>query len=159
MAPPARAQLTLHPLEIEREGTRWGFPAAGFKGAIVGIATSLVKPKVVKGKVKGSVRLIEPDDLVPIIADPESWVVFSAKAKTDRGQMIDNHRARFPEWEAVLNIEYDADVVAFPTILRLFTAAGSAQGVGSFRRGCGGAFGGFILTEAAGMPAESEEAA
>lgn len=111
---------------------RYGFPATGFKAAIVGacrlydgLAMTRIKQAVyVEGE-----RNIEGQQLVVIEGEPR---MREDMVRLETGVADVRHRAGFPEWRATLRVTYVANMLTLEQLVNLVNAAGLG-GVGDWR--------------------------
>lgn len=56
-------------------------------------------------------------------------------------------RARFEKWSAVVEVEFNPDLISAEQIIALFARAGRSRGLGMYRPGCpaSGPFGQFVV--------------
>jgi len=106
-----------------------GFPASGFKAAIVGACRLF--DGLTMTQVKVCVRVLGEDDgeLVRIVGEPR---MREDMVRLESGVADIRHRAGFPEWRAKLRIRHIANVVTDEILLNLVSAAGEG-GVGEWR--------------------------
>ncbi len=124
---------------------RCGWPAGAFKNAMVRAG------KVIGFAMTDSRGCFftegegDPENpLVPIIGEPYM--------RTDmcrvEGKSMPRFRACFREWEAVLTIRYDVEVISAEQIVNLVNRAGETVGIGGWRPEKKGNFGRFqVVTE------------
>lgn len=107
-----------------------GFPAAGFKAAMVRGAkmTGLVMKDTQTGFfVKAD---CEETQLVRIIAEPR---MRTDMVRVGMGSADIRYRPEYVNWSAILTIEYNAGVISLDQIYQLVKAAGYGCGVGEMR--------------------------
>jgi hypothetical protein len=107
-----------------------GFPAAGFKAAMVRGAkmTGLVMKDTQTGFfVKAD---CEETQLVRIIAEPR---MRTDMGRVGMGSADIRYRPEYVNWSAILTIEYNAGVISLDQIYQLVKAAGYGCGVGEMR--------------------------
>jgi hypothetical protein len=123
--PVADAERALYRLE---DG-RCGFPAVGFKAAIIGAArqfdgltmTALKQAIFVEGEGR--------DQLVPIVGD---WRMREDTVRVGQGVADLRYRPEFSPWSATLQIRYLASALTYEAVIALIDAAGWG-GVGEWR--------------------------
>ena len=125
-----------------------GFPADGFKKAMVRGAKAL---KLVMKDMKGAIFVLgkysskEDRELVPLDGE------LSMREDTVRlqdGTADIRFRGQVANWEATLQISYNAGVVSFDQIVNMLQAAGFGVGIGDWRPEKDGMFGRFeVVTE------------
>jgi len=106
-----------------------GMPATAFKSATVqggrffeGVTMTLLKQCIfVYGE--------GPDQLVPIIGEPEMW---RSPVRVGMGVVDLRYRPRFFPWEAVLRVKFNALVLSQESVANLIEAGGMG-GVGEWR--------------------------
>jgi len=126
-----------------------GFPASGFKKAIVEVAPYM--DTMDKKKVKGSMYVIGTEnDLVPIKFKKQ--VVNEATVKlSGRGNVtMVRYRPEFQKWKCSLNIKYNASQITPDQIVNLTNLAGFHIGVGDWRPQCSGTYGMFRVKASGG---------
>ncbi len=124
---------------------RPGFPAEGFKLAMVRGAKqiNLVMTDMRTGFfVHGEYSEKENRELVEIIGDP---IMREDNVRVGKGGADLRYRAQFSQWEALLNLSFNASVVSFDHIVNMLNAAGYGVGIGEWRPEKGGMFGRFEI--------------
>lgn len=107
-----------------------GFPAAGFKGAIVEAAARVGDKMFSKKLIRGAIRIINQEDgLIPISYSKEEIL------KHNIGHNI-KFTPMFKDWGCRLVIEYDANNISANDIGTLLNYAGFYVGVGAWRPTC-----------------------
>lgn len=137
--PEAEYKASLYKLS----GGTYGFPAVGFKSAAVRAA------KMVDG-----MTMIDTQQMFHVLADENDCVRIKGTPTMRKdmvrlqGQTADiRFRGEFREWEATLNVEYNAGVISDEQLCNLFELAGFSVGVGEWRVTKSGSFGTFTLLE------------
>lgn len=123
--PEADYQSSLYVLE---DGT-FGFPATGFKSAIVGACRHFDGLPMVRAKACIFVAGVGSDMLVPIIGKPyrrEDMV------RLESGVADIRFRGAFPDWSAELRIKFLPSMLSLNSLIALVDAAGLG-GVGEWR--------------------------
>ena len=121
------------------EKSVFGFPASGFKNAMVRAAKMC---GMAMTDATMAFRIAGP--LVPIIGEPymrDDPVRLNGKTADIR------FRGAFKKWGAVLPIEYDEDIITVEDICNLVQRAGFSVGVGDWRMERDGEYGCFTLAE------------
>lgn len=127
------------------DGKTYGFPATGFKSAMVRAA------QVVYGRVMTTTKM-----MFRVMADdPKTGLVKIDGTPRMREDMVrvgtinkvasPRYRAEFPSWGAVITIQFLADVITEKEVIGILNAAGFACGVGEWRpeKAASGSFGMF----------------
>lgn len=120
---------------IKSGNARFGFPATAFKASAVSAA---YRSKVTKDKVsmQGAFHIL--GEMVEIKGTP---IMREDMVRIGMGTADIRFRGEFPEWSAVLPIQYNAGVVTLEQIANMFNMGGFACGVGEWRPEKGGQFG------------------
>ncbi len=116
--------------------TRYGFPASGFKKAMVSACRSYGNISMVEAK--GQFFVL--GQFVEIKGRPvkdEFWRRIGGKGPGDGTPDI-GVRAIFPNWSADLHIRYNADIISAESVLNLLATAGISVGIGEDRPGKSG---------------------
>lgn len=114
----------------ETKGARYGFPAAGFKGASVDACTFI--DGMTKVSARGAFHVIADEGLVEIEA-LEPPRMREDTVRVGMGTLDLRYRPEFPRWAATLVIEYNHAAISPEQIVNLFNVAGFAVGVGDWR--------------------------
>jgi len=124
---------------------RSGFPAVGFKAAMVRGAKSL---DFVMKDIMGQIFVIgdQGTDLVEIQGVPE---LKTDMVRVGMGAADIRYRAMYPEWEANITIKFNSSVISTEQIAQIIQSAGFSCGVGEWRpeKSKTGNFGTFELTD------------
>ncbi len=129
--PDSEIEAALHSLSPARDGAEFGFPAVGFKSAMVSAGGR------VTGHVMTELRALffvegGIDGLVPIRG--VEWVRDERFVRIGRGTTDIRYRPLFPAgWRATLAIEYNADGITPDALVNLVNVAGFSIGVGDYR--------------------------
>lgn len=139
-----------------RDGKRVGFPSAGFKAAMVRAGklqgytmTDLRQMFFVRGQetddrgVQLTEILTEDGEKDGLPVDGNGSVLHDVMAKISGGTWTPRYRALFPEWFAVVEIEYLPNVINAEQLANLLNYAGFSVGVGDWRPERGGDYGRF----------------
>ena len=111
--------------------TRFGFPASGFKKAMVGAGRNFKGVEMTK--LRG--RFFVENEFVEIKGKPvkdEFWRRIGGKG-SGTGTPDIGVRAVFPEWSATLHLKYNADVISAESVINLLYTAGFSDGIGEDR--------------------------
>jgi len=111
--------------------SRFGFPASGFKKAMVSACRQYKNLKM--SEMRG--RFFVQNRFVEIKGKPvkdEFWRRIGGKGP-GTGTPDIGIRAVFPEWTAQLKIRYNADVISADSIINLLSTAGFSVGIGEDR--------------------------
>lgn len=116
--------------------TRYGFPASGFKKAMVAACRSYdnIDMTAARG------RFFVLGQLVEIKGRPvkdEFWRRIGGKG-AGTGTPDIGVRAAFPAWSAKLHIRFNADTISAESVLNLLATAGMSVGIGEDRPGKSG---------------------
>lgn len=107
----------------------YGFPAAGFKAAIVGGCRMFEGFPMTQAKIAIRVNGEEAEQLVRINADPH---MREDMVRLESGVADIRYRAGFFPWSATLNITFNANMLSLDALIQLVNAAGMG-GVGEWR--------------------------
>lgn len=127
-------------LYVFNDGVRYGFPAGGFKAAMIRAGKQL---GYVMADLKGWLFVV-PDEkeqnLVEIIGTPR---MRTDMVRIGMGTADVRYRPEFPEWNAVLKIQYNAKCISDEQITELLALAGFSCGIGDWRpeKAASGSFG------------------
>ena len=121
--------------EAIENGARFGFPSKGFKAAAVsaGYRAGLTKDKV---STNGTFYI--KGDFVEIIGTP---VMREDMVRVANGAPDIRYRGMFTEWEAEIEINYNANVISAEQLINLVNYGGYACGIGESRTEKGGDWG------------------
>jgi len=114
-----------------RKSTRFGFPASGFKKAMVAAARQF--KNIAMTELRG--RFFVLGRFVQIKGTPkqdEFWRRIGGKGP-GTGTPDIGVRAVFQEWSATLHIKYNADVISAESVVNLLQTAGFSVGIGEDR--------------------------
>lgn len=106
-----------------------GFPAPGFKSAIVNACSHFDGITKVLARQSLFVQGVGPDQLVPIIGEPK---MREDTVRIGRGTADLRYRAMYPEWSAILPIEFVDSAITVEAVFALVDAAGLG-GIGEWR--------------------------
>lgn len=121
--------------------TLFGFPASGFKTALVEAALSV--PGATKKEISG--RVWVQGERVPIWGVPRVFIRMVRNSGIDRKPDV-RVRAIFPRWATVVRVSYIAPLVNEQQIMNLFAVAGFVVGIGDWRPQQRGSYGQFEPT-------------
>jgi len=118
-----------------KNGARFGFPATAFKAAAVsaGYRAGLTKDKV---STNGAFHI--QCDMVEIFGTP---VMREDMVRVSNGAPDIRYRGMFPEWEAEIELSYNANVISAEQLVNLVNYGGYACGIGERRPEKGGDWG------------------
>lgn len=129
------------------DDTRDGFPAVGFKAAIIGAARMFDGLTMVQLKQTVFVRGEGSDQLVPIDAEPR---MREDVVRVGMGTANLRYRAEYWPWSATLQVVHVAGVISADSVVALVNAAGLG-GVGEWRpsapKSLTGSYGTFAVTD------------
>jgi hypothetical protein len=116
---------------------KYAFPAAGFKKGCIAAANTFVDG-VPKTFVRGAFFVYGTDptarDLVEIIIKKGAQPTRRADmVRLDDGTPMERFRPEFPEWSAILSIQYNPTLIAPEHIVNLLNHAGFHVGIGDWR--------------------------
>ena len=118
-----------------------GFPAVGFKAAIIGAARLFEGVKMTELRPALFVAGEGPDQLVPIISDPPRMREDTVRLNGSTADL--RYRAEYTEWSATLTVRYIPSLLSLESVLALVDAAGLG-GIGEWRPSkSGGPYGTF----------------
>ena len=130
---------------------RDGFPAVGFKAAIVG-ATRLFDKQVTIVGTKQAIRVIGegPEQYVPLQYDEGDLIMREDTVRIGMGTADLRYRAQYTNWSAVLIVQYVPSQINIESIVALVDAGGIG-GVGEWRpsspKGATGSYGTWEVSE------------
>lgn len=145
--PVAEYKATLYRIANNDGGEEYGFPAVGFKAAMVS-ASRFFDKSVTMVAIRQSIFthgvMTKADDqpLVPIVGIPqmrEDVVTVGVSGHENR------FRGEFPEWSVDLQITFVSSMFDRESVLSLLDAAGMGIGVGEWRPEKNGMFGTFDI--------------
>lgn len=128
-----------------RMGDRHGFPALGFKSAIVGGARFYDK-SISMAALRRLLYVAGegPDELIPLDTpgpEPREDVV-----RVGMGQADLRYRAMYPQgWKAILPVTFVPTSISLDSVVALIDAGGQGDGVGEWRPERGGTYGTFKI--------------
>lgn len=110
------------------DGVRTGFPAVGFKAAMVRAGKMLEYTM----KDLQQIVFVEPDDgdLVEIIGD---YALRTDMVRVGMGAADIRYRPEYKSWRAKLKIKYNSGQISAEQIAQLIDAAGFGCGIGEWR--------------------------
>lgn len=117
-------------------GGGFGFPAVGFKSAMVSACRFAEGVKMTE--LRGALHII--GELVKIHGEPRPR---EDMVRVGMGVADIRYRAEFPEWRAQLTITFNTSVISAEQIANLLNIAGFGVGVGEWRPERNGSFGRF----------------
>lgn len=117
-------------------GNGYGFPAIGFKNAAVSACSHI--DGITKVLARGAFHVV--GELIKIEGKP---TMREDMVRVGMGIADIRFRGEFQEWEAVVEIRYNANVLSADQIVNLFNTAGFAIGVGEWRPEKDGSYGMF----------------
>ena len=147
--PQAEYKGSLYYLDRGDGVERYGFPAAGFKKAMVGAVRFYGKSlKMTETRqfvfIHGEVTPADPQGLVEIEGEPsmrEDIVRLSGIGRTADLR----YRAQFTNWSATLGVTFVNSAFSLDSVVSLIGAAGLGVGVGEWRPEKNGDFGCFTI--------------
>lgn len=110
-------------------GGGYGFPAPGFKAAIVGGCRLFDSLPMTQAKIAIRVLGVGPQALVPIEGTP---YMREDMVRLETGVADIRYRGAFPEWACTLRIAYNASLMTLASLINLVNGAGQG-GVGEWR--------------------------
>lgn len=116
---------------------RFGFPSVAFKAAAVSAAGDVDGAKMTAMRRRFHVSGEFVEILAPAPIRREDMV------RVGMGTADIRFRGMFPEWNCLIQIEYNASAISGEQIVNLFNLAGFGVGVGEWRPGRNGQFGRF----------------
>lgn len=120
---------------IESGKARFGFPSVAFKASAV---SGGYRAKVTKDKVGMNAVFHILGDFVEINGIPQ---MREDMVRIGMGTADIRYRGEFPEWSALLPIQYNAGAVTLEELANLFNLGGFSVGVGEWRPEKGGSYG------------------
>ena len=121
--------------EAIQKGARFGFPSTGFKAAAVsaGYRAGLTKDKV---SVFGAFHI--KGDMIEIYGTP---IMREDMVRVANGAPDIRYRGMFQQWEAEIELTYNANVISAEQLINLVNYGGYACGIGEWRSEKGGDWG------------------
>jgi hypothetical protein len=114
----------------------YGFPAIAFKAAAVTACTSA--GSMTKVAARQAFHVV--GELVRIEGEPR---MREDMVRVGMGTADIRYRGEFPEWRAVVTVDYNPNVLSVAQIINLFNLAGFGVGVGEWRPEKDGSYGRF----------------
>ena len=108
---------------------RHGFPAGGFKAAIVGACRLFDGLPMTQAKIAIMVNGTDGSELVEIKGNP---YMREDMVRLESGVADIRYRAAYPEWKATLNITFNAGMLSIEQLINLVNGAGFG-GIGEWR--------------------------
>ena len=127
--------------ECIKAGAKFGFPAIGFKGAMVTACTSLGKTVISKIAARQAFHINEEFIQINGIPQMREDMVRIAMGTADI-----RFRPEFREWTANIPITFNTAVISRDQIANILNTAGFAVGVGDYRPEKDGQFGRFTIS-------------
>lgn len=126
---------------------RYGFPAVGFKSAIVSAARFFDNSITMKALrqlifIEGIRTPADAQELVEIFGSP---VMREDVVRIGMGSTDLRYRPEFPEWRAMLSVKFIESSISQESVLSLINAAGLGVGVGEWRPETSGQYGQFTI--------------
>jgi len=124
----------------------YGFPAVGFKAAIVS-AARLYDKSVTMTMLRQCVfvhGLVSDNDTQPLVEVHGEPFMREDVVRVQRGTDL-RYRPQFTDWSCTLEVTYIKSMLARSSVLSLVDAAGMGVGVGEWRPERGGDFGTFRI--------------
>jgi len=118
------------------EDGRYGFPAVAFKSAAVDACSHV--DGLTKVGARGAFHIV--GDMVPIEGEP---TMREDMVRIGMGTADIRYRGEFRQWQATLEVRYNAAMFSPEQIVNLFNTAGFAIGIGEWRPQKDGSFGMF----------------
>jgi hypothetical protein len=114
---------------ISTEGWE-GFPAAGFKGAMIRAAKSL---GMVMTDVRTAFFIQADDELTQLVRIYGESRMREDMVRVGMGTADIRFRAEYPQWEANLTVEFNEGNISIDQIYQLVKMAGYGSGIGEMR--------------------------
>ena len=125
-----------------QNGARFGFPSTGFKAAAVSAG---FRAGITKNRVSTNGAFHVKGDMVEILGTP---VMREDMVRVANGAPDIRYRGMFTEWEAELELNYNANVISAEQLVNLVNYGGYACGIGEWRPEKGGDWGRYrVMTE------------
>jgi hypothetical protein len=112
------------------DGVRFGFPSGGFKAAMIRAGKQL---GYVMADLKGWFFVVADEsetNLVEIIGTPR---MRTDMVRIGMGSADVRYRPEFPEWKAILRIQYNNKCISAEQLAELIALAGFSCGIGDWR--------------------------
>lgn len=136
---------------IHKDGAddSYGMPVGAFAKCTVGAARFYGKDVTMTGlrqflRFGGVITDADPQPLVEIFGSPK---MREDHVRLSGGSADLTYRAEFPEWTAVLDVQFVASSIDSESVLSLVDAGGSYVGIGDWRPERGGLYGTFQISE------------
>lgn len=115
-----------------KDGVRYGFPSGAFKAAMVRAGEQL-EWKMTQLKVRFFIVADDKEtNLVEIIGEPR---MRTDMVRIGMGTADVRYRPEFPEWSAILRIQYNSKGISAEQLTELLALAGFSVGIGEWRPG------------------------
>jgi len=125
---------------VDKKKGKVGFPSIAFKIAAIEVAKGKNYIEGLDGKkIKSAIQVV--GELVEIKSDKP--VMRTDTVKIGRGLTTIRYRAELKDWNCVLPIRFNYDLISVEQIVKVFDMAGFCIGVGDWRPQCNGIFGTF----------------
>jgi hypothetical protein len=143
--PEAEYQAALYRMD----GDRYGFPAVGFKAAMISASRFYGKAVTMTALrqfvfMKGELTSADPQMLVEIVGTPRMREDVVRLAGPSRSADL-RFRPEFPEWSTTLTVLFVKNCISRESVLSLIDASGMGVGVGEWRPERDGEFGTFEI--------------
>ena len=125
-----------------RHDGRYGFPAVGFKAAMVRAAKGMDGLSMIDVQTRVFVFSHDYDDLVLIVGEP---TLREDMVRLQRSVADIRFRPEFKQWRALIRMRVNVDLLSLEQALNMLTLAGNFVGIGEWRPEKGGQFGLFEL--------------
>lgn len=123
-----------------KDGKRTGFPLLGFKMGMVRAAK------------QANMAMTDARGMFHVLADEGDLIEIKGKhymrednVTVGMGSADIRYRAEYPEWSAIINIEYNAHSISVEQLANLLNVAGFSSGIGEWRPERNGFMGRYAL--------------
>lgn len=134
-----KASLYLFP-----DGKKTGFPAVGFKAAMVRAAKQLGLPMT---ETRGKFHVVGDDPTGELVEIKGKHQMREDMVRLANGSADVRYRAEYPKWEAVVTIQYNESFITKEQLANILNIAGFSCGIGEWRaeKSNSGSYGSFTI--------------
>ena len=131
----------LHGFYVCEDGKSYGIPVRAFKKSMIKASTNFFS------RMEGGMRNVREGltivgDIAPLIY--KSLTVNTSYVKPKNSPLANRRlRNQFNEWSCVLTIKFNENQISIEQIIAILNWAGFSNGVGGWRKECGGNYGSY----------------
>lgn len=145
----AEYEASMYRIHKDSGEAGYGMPVGAFAKCTVGAARFYGKDVTMTGlrqflRFGGVITDADPQPVVEIFGSPK---MREDHVRLSGGSADLTYRAEFPEWTAVLDVQFVATSIDSESVLSLIDAGGSYVGIGDWRPERGGLYGCFAIDE------------